>query len=211
MDLGKDSNKIANGVKKMNKDGNKVAGGVKNENSDNVKDLDENKFSKSKREIIAETIEAGGATMESLMKAAGCKYASVMSCFTMLRLTGRCPVKDVETIVIKDGKEVTETTYRLVDSKEWEEIKAARTARAAKTARSPLKTPEQQLEIFKAQFERLVKTFRIAKIRAEAKKDSEILKLKVEKARIMLEIVKLEIAELESVKKENKTLKTDPA
>lgn len=154
---------------------------------------------KSKRDIIADTIIAGNATMESLMLAASCKYASVMSNFSMLRLMGKCPVKDVESIVQDEkGEDITILTYRLVDAEEWEKIKAEKAEKTLSTRATSAKTPEEQLEIVNKRFERLDKAVKASIDRANASKDSKILQLRAKKAALEVEIVTIEKAEIEA-------------
>lgn len=153
---------------------------------------------RSKRDIIAEAIEAGGATMESLMEAANCKYASVMSNFSMLRLMGKCPVKDVEVVAEdEDGNEVTEMTYRLVSTEEWEAIKVEK-AENAKTKKAPTRTPEEMLEILTKRVEKAYKADASAQTRLDANADSQILQLRAQKASIELQIANLELEELQA-------------
>lgn len=165
---------------------------------------------RSKRDIIAEAIEAGGATMESLMEAADCKYASVMSNFSMLRLMGKCAVKDVETefpVLDAEGNEqiddagevIMETilTYRLVDAAEWEEIKAAKAANA-KTKKAPARTPEETLEVLQKRVAKATKTVEGVVERANKDEESQILQLRAEKANIELQIAELELADHEA-------------
>lgn len=156
------------------------------------------KTEKTKRDIVIETIEAGGATMESLIEAADCKYASIMSIFSMLRLMGQCPVKDVPVTVTDDeGNDTEVMTYRLVSVEEWEAIKAEKSANA-KTKRQPKRSPEEQLEALNARIEKLSTAKDAAQLKADDFPSSEVLQLKAEKAAIELRIVEIEKAELES-------------
>ena len=145
---------------------------------------------KSKREIVLEALQAGGATMESLMAAADCKYASIMSIFSTLRLMGHYPVKDVE------NPETKELTYRLVDAEEWEAIKAER-AEKAKAKREPALTPEQQIERAKKTVARTEKAMKAAIERANKNEDSELLQLRAEKAQLEFRIAEIVLAELQ--------------
>ena len=152
---------------------------------------------KSKREIIADCIEAGGATMESLMAAAGCKYASVMSNFSMLRLMGKNPVKDVPVeSTNEDGETVTELTYRLVSNEEWAAIKAEKAANT-KTKKAPARTPEQMLEILTKRVNKATIAMATANDRATASPDSPILYLRFQKAEIELKIANLELVDFQ--------------
>jgi len=152
---------------------------------------------KSKRDLIIEHIEAGGATMESLMAHASCKYASVMSNFSMLRLMGKCPVKDVEiTSINADNEEVVELSYRLVSTEEWEVLKADKAAKA-KTKKTPARTPEQMLEILTKRVDKAVKADIVAGERVIASPDSEILSLRSQKALIELKIANLELSDFQ--------------
>ena len=142
---------------------------------------------KSKRDIVKETIEEGNATMESLTKAADCKYESVMSIFSMLRLMGHCPVKDVPHF------EDPETmTYRFVDADEWERMKAERSANSQSSGRKL--TPEERLEKAQTRVEKSEKAYKKAKERAE-NGNSEILDLRAEKAKIEHKIAQHELSE----------------
>ena len=164
---------------------------------------------RSKREIIADVIEAGGATMESLMEAAACKYASVMSNFSMLRLMGKCAVKDVDTeipVLDEDGNETfddagevattTIQTYRFVTADEWKEIQAAK-ATNAKAKKAPARTPEEQKALLEKRIEKLNTAKANADKRAE-EGDSEILNLRAQKADIECQIAGLELAEIQA-------------
>jgi len=183
-----------------------------------VEEVIEDAVKKSKREIIAECIEAGGATMESLMAAAGCKYASVMSNFSMLRLMGKNPVKDVPVeSTNEDGETVTELTYRLVSNEEWAAIKADKAANA-KTKKAPARTPEQMLEILTKRVDKATKAEAVAIDRA-AVSDSEILGLRSQKAEIELQIASLELSDFQdknpgveiAVPEPTSEFETDPA
>jgi hypothetical protein len=152
---------------------------------------------KTKRDIIIETIQAGGATMETLTEAADCKYASVMSIFSMLRLMGYCPVKDVPvTETDEEGNEVTVMTYRLVSPEEWEAIKAEKASKV-KAKRAPKKSPEEQLEALKKRIEKLTTTNESAQGKALDYPSNEILQLRAQKASIELRITELERDNLE--------------
>jgi len=153
---------------------------------------------RSKRDIIADTIEAGNATMESLMEAAGCKYASVMSNFSMLRLMGKCPVKDVPVVFEdEDGNETEEMTYRLVTAEEWEAVKTEK-AENAKTKKAPARSPEEMLEVLTKRVEKATKANDVAVTRFEANEDSQILQLRAQKAGIELQIAQLELSDHEA-------------
>ena len=153
---------------------------------------------KTKRDIILESILAGGATMDSLVKAADCKYASVMSNFSMLRLMGKCPVKDVPTKVKdSEGKDVEILTYRIVSPEEWETVKAEAAERAA-TKTTVAKTPEEQLAALTARVERTGKAVEGTKKRADDKPESKILALRLQAAVIASEIANLELTEFKA-------------
>lgn len=92
----------------------------------------------TKREIIKQVIEAGGATAESIMAAADLSNKALSSQFSILRLTGVFPVKD------EDG------VFSLVDKETWDQIQAEKKVNA-KTTKSN-KTPE---EIYEQALERL--------------------------------------------------------
>ena len=153
---------------------------------------------KKKREIVIEAIEAGGATMESLMVAADCKYESIMSIFSTLRLMGKCPVKDVPaTMTAEDGSEFEVMTYRLVTPEEWEQIKAERSSKSA-AKREPKKSPAEQLEALNKRIENLTKAEAAAKSRFDQRPELRILELRAQKADIELQIACLERDELQA-------------
>lgn len=153
---------------------------------------------KKKRDIVIETIMAGGATMESLMAAADCKYESVMSIFSTLRLMGKCPVKDVPvTFIDEDGSEYEVLTYRLVSPEEWETIKANRTSNST-AKREPKKTPAEQLEMLNKRIETLTKNDLAAAERFVQRPESEVLNLRAQKAKIELQIAVIERDELQA-------------
>ncbi len=136
----------------------------------------------TKREIIIQEIEKGGATMDSLKEAADCKYESVMSIFSMLRLMGKCPVKQ------EDG------TYKFVTLEEWEELKAERAANA-KTKSSKPKTPEEILKAAEKALARAEKAYSLAKERFEKSPDDHVLDLKCQKAELELALAKINFNE----------------
>lgn len=152
---------------------------------------------KSKREIIAECIEAGGATMDSLIAAADCKYESVMSNFSMLRLMGKCPVKDVEV----DGV----MTYRFVTSAEWEAMKAEKSANAGTKKAVAAKSPAERLIAAEKRVDKCDKAAVGAVERAEAAPDDELLGLRAQKAEIELKIAKFELDTLTALVENDKT------
>lgn len=146
---------------------------------------------RSKRQIIIDAINAGGATIESLAAEANCKYASVMSNFSMLRLMGMHPVKDVPS------EEDAETlTYRFVDSEEAAQIKEAQKAKST-TSKAPAKTPAERLDAAEKRFERCEKAEKAAGERAD-KGNSELLNLRADKAVIELKIAQIELAEAQA-------------
>jgi hypothetical protein len=161
--------------------------------NDKTETKTENTGEMSKRDIVLAEIEKGGATIDSLCEAADCKYASVMSIFSMLRLMGKCPVKDVP-VKDKDGNETL--TYRIVSPKEWDAIKAEKAAKA-KTKAAPARTPEQVYEAAEKKVARCTTAVENAEKRAAGKKATQIDKLKLQKAKIELQIANLEIAEAE--------------
>lgn len=148
----------------------------------------------SKRDIVVQEIEKGGATMDSLCKAADCKYASIMSIFSTLRLMGKCAVKDVPG-KDKDGNAIM--TYRFVDVNEWEKIKAKRSAEAS-TRTSSARTPEQVLAAAEKKLERCKKAAALAKERNEKAPKDEMLQLKKQKTDIELKLAQMELAEAKS-------------
>lgn len=142
----------------------------------------------SKRDIIAEAIEAGGATMESLIAAADCKYESIMSNFSMLRLMGKCPVKDVEV----DGV----LTYRFVSTEEWEQMKAEKATSATSASsrtRTSSKSPAQRLVAAEVRVARCEKAAENAQARANANEEDTLLGLRSDKAEIEMQIAQYEL------------------
>jgi len=136
----------------------------------------------AKREIIAEAIEAGGATKESLMELVDVNSAGLSSQFTYLRLTGRYPVKG------DDG------TYTFVSEEEWEAMKMAALERRTTTA--PKKTPEERMEALQKRLAKLQAANEKAQERFE-KDDSGLNDLKAQKASIEVAICNIEIATVE--------------
>lgn len=111
----------------------------------------------TKREIIKNTIEAGGATLETLLEAADTTAKAINSQFSILRLIGHFPVKDGDGV------------YSLVDKDTWDSILAERKANA-KTAKSE-KTPE---EIYEQALERLRRAKRSLVYTSRVKGDGDI-------------------------------------
>ena len=145
---------------------------------------------KSKRDIVKETIENGDATMDTLIEAADCKYESVMSIFSMLRLMGHCPVKDVP-----HSEDAETMTYRLVDHETWERLKEERAANSKSTARKV--TPEERLDKAEKRLERTEKAMNSAKERAE-KYEDEVYQLRAQKAEIEFKLAEYELAEAQA-------------
>jgi len=145
---------------------------------------------KSKRDIVKETIENGDATMDTLIEAADCKYESVMSIFSMLRLMGHCPVKDVP-----HSEDAETMTYRLVDHETWERLKEERAANSKSTARKV--TPEERLDKAEKRLERTEKAMNSAKERAE-KYEDEVYQLRAQKAEIEFKLAGYELAEAQT-------------
>ena len=135
-------------------------------------------MAQNKREIIAEAINAGGATIESLMEVAEVNKAGLSSQFTYLRLTGKYPVKDDNGV------------FSFVDEEAWNEMKASASAR--KPA-APAKSPEERMEA-------LVK--RQAKLQAAfSKKEDALLKLnrlRLQKAEAEVLICNIEVDAVEA-------------
>jgi len=138
---------------------------------------------KNKREIIAELIEAGGATKEKLMEAAEVNAAGLASQFTYLRLTGRYPVKG------EDG------VYRFVSEEEWEAMKAEA---AARRGSSKKRTPAEKKELIEKRLAKAQDAY-VRRKEAFEKDKTELNKWKFKKAEAEVEIANLE---LEAVKQE---------
>jgi len=136
----------------------------------------------TKREIVLQEIKKGGATMESLQEAADCKYESVMSIFSTLRLMGQCPFKN------EDG------TYSIISSEEWEEYKASRASSAKKKA----KTPEEELEAAQKALDRAQKSCDLAKARTEKDPEDNVLDLRFQKAQLELRLAEIRLEEAEA-------------
>ena len=149
---------------------------------------------KSKREIILETIEAGGATMETLVAAAQCKYESVMSCFSMLRLMGKCPIKDVPVTKIdpETNEEKQVLTYRIISADEWAAMKADQASNAKKRS-TPARTPEERLAIAQKRVEKLTAVLTKANERANADQENSLLQLRAQVANLELQIAQIEL------------------
>jgi len=145
-------------------------------------------MAKSKREIILEKLQEGGATVESLAVDADCKYESVMSIFSTLRLMGHFPVKDVPS---DDDPEVM--TFRLVGADEWANIKSKR-AEAAKANKRPARTPIQVLEAARKKVDRCNKVCETAVKRANENEESQLLEWKAEVASLNVKIAGHELA-----------------
>jgi len=144
---------------------------------------------KTKRDIVIDTIKKGGATMDSLMKEADCKYPSVMSIFSTLRLMGMHPVKDVP-VKDKDGNEVL--TYRLVDQAEADKIKAEKASKA-KANQGPAKSPAERLALAEKRVERCTNLLKTAAARAKKEPDNVEFDLRGQKADIELKLAQLEL------------------
>jgi hypothetical protein len=151
-------------------------------------------MAKSKREIILDTLKEGGATMESLAAAADCKYASVMSIFSTLRLMGFYPVKDVP-VENPENPEETILTYRIVDKDEWQAILDERAENSKSKSKATPKTPAEALEAATKKQERCAKANKLAVDRANKDEDSQILEWKAEISTLQLKIADSELAE----------------
>lgn len=142
-----------------------------------------------KRETVLETINAGGATKETLMAAiAPTDAKGLASIFTTLRLMGSCPVAQ------EDG------TFKVVSAEEWAEIKASRSA-GAKPA-GPAKTPAERLEAAKKRVERCGKQNEAAQARFDEKPGSEELDLRSQLAAVQLRLAEIEIEKAETAVEE---------
>jgi len=133
-----------------------------------------------KRDIIAEAINAGGATKESLMKVAKVNSAGLSSQFTYLRLTGKFPIKQ------EDG------TFAFVDADKWEEMKASAGTRKAT---APKKSLAERLEAATKRQVKLQDAY-VKKEEAFTKDASEMNRLRLAKADAEVGIVNLELDEL---------------
>lgn len=131
-----------------------------------------------KRDIIADAINAGGATKETLMETAEVNSAGLSSQFTYLRLTGKFPVKD------DDG------VYSFVSEDEWETMKADAFARRGTVAAK--RSPEERQAALEKRYAKLEEAVAKATERAESG-DSEILALKATRAQLDLDICDLEL------------------
>jgi len=136
---------------------------------------------KSKRELVLDALNEGGATMKSLMAAADCKYESIMSIFSTLRLMGHCPVKDVPS---EDNPE--EMTFRVVSAEEWAEIKAERAANAKSKSTAKPRSPAEVLEAATKKVARCTKANDNAIKRANADESSQLLEWKAGITRLQL-------------------------
>ena len=134
-------------------------------------------MAKNKREIIAEAIHAGGATLDSLMEVAEVNKAGLSSQFTYLRLTGQFPVKG------DDG------VFKFITLEEWEAKKAAA---ASGVKAGPAKSPAEQFEILQKRQAKLQAAY-VKREEAVAKDNSKLNKLKLKKAQVEVDIVNLEI------------------
>ena len=159
---------------------------------------------KNKREVIIETLKAGGATMAILTTAADCKYESVMSMFSTLRLMGVFPVKDVPgTEENAEGVEVEILTYRIADAEEWAKIKADRAENAKTKTTAVAKTPAEALEIAKKKHVRCVKANEAAAARLEKNESNEIIAWKAQIAALTLLVAVSELADAQKLSDEN--------
>jgi len=138
----------------------------------------------NKRTIIADAINEGGATKESLMEAAAVDSKGLASQFSYLRLTGQCPIVD------EDG------VYSLITADEWEEMKAARVPKAKK---EDTKTPEEKLAAAEARVTKCESAAKAAADRFNKNTDDSketLLKAYSDRADADLVIAKFALGEL---------------
>lgn len=137
----------------------------------------------NKREIIAEAINAGGATKESLMAVAEVNSAGLSSQFTYLRLTGKYPVKG------DDG------CFKFVTEDEWNAMKSA--SATSRTSTAPAKSVEERKEAVDKRVAKLQEAFDKRNEAFKADK-SEMNKLKRMKADAEIQIALLEQAAIDA-------------
>lgn len=135
-------------------------------------------MAKNKRDLIAELIEAGGATKEALMEAADVNSAGLASQFTYLRLTGKYPVKGDNGI------------FKFVTEAEWDEMKSAAANRTSATKAK--KSPEERKEALDKRIAKLQEAC-AKREEAAAKNPSAINKLRLQKAVIEIDIANFEM------------------
>ncbi len=134
-----------------------------------------------KRDLIAELIEAGGATKESLMEAVEVNSAGLSSQFTYLRLTGKYPVKSSDGI------------FSFASKEEWDEMKANAVANRGSAAAK--KSPEERLEALEKRQAKLQEAFS-KKDDAYAKDASTINGLRLTKATAEVDICNYELEQV---------------
>ncbi len=136
-----------------------------------------------KRDLIAELIEAGGATKESLMEAVEVNSAGLSSQFTYLRLTGKYPVKSSDGI------------FSFASKEEWDEMKANAVANRGSAAAK--KSPEERLEALEKRQAKLQEAFS-KKDDAYAKDASTINGLRLTKATAEVDICNYELEQVKA-------------
>ena len=137
-------------------------------------------MAQNKRELIAELIEAGGATKESLMEGAAVNSAGLSSQFTYLRLTGNFPVKG------DDG------VFKFISAEEWEAMKADA---ATRKVNGPTKSPEERKVALEKRVAKLQEAFDKA-TEKQATEKSKLNKLKLQKADAEVQIALLQLDEV---------------
>jgi hypothetical protein len=137
----------------------------------------------NKREIIAEAINAGGATKESLMAVAEVNSAGLSSQFTYLRLTGKYPVKG------DDG------FFKFVDEAAWNAMKS--TSATSRTTSAPQKSIEERKVAIDKKVAKLQEAFDKRNEAYKAEKN-EMNKLRRTKAEAEIQIALLEQAAIDA-------------
>ena len=138
-------------------------------------------MAKNKREQIADLINAGGATKESLMADVEVNSAGLSSQFTYLRLTGKYPVKGDDEV------------FRFITEEEWEAMKADAASR--KVNGGPKKSPEERKAALEKRVAKLQEAFAKAEERV-AEDKSKVNKLKLQKASAEVELALIALDEV---------------
>jgi hypothetical protein len=133
----------------------------------------------AKRDQIAELINAGGATKESLMEAVEVNSAGLSSQFTYLRLTGKYPVKGADD------------TFSFVTEEEWAVMKADAMANRGGSS-APKKSPEERQEALLKRQAKLQEAFD-KKADAFDKDASDINSFRLSKAEAEINICNYEL------------------
>jgi hypothetical protein len=116
-----------------------------------------------------------------------------MSNFSMLRLMGKFPVKDVPVQTKNDeGEDVEVMTFRFVDAEEKEKLDAERAANSTAKTRAA-KSPAERYEAAEKRVARCTKAAEAARARADKAEDNEELQLRADKADIELKLAEIEM------------------